>query len=283
VLTPADVRRLLAEHGLAPHKTLGQNFVVDPNTVRKIARDAGIRPGDHVVEIGPGLGSLTLALREAGATVTAVEIDAGMVRALTAVAGADAGVEVVHADAMAVDLVALVGDRPAKLVANLPYNVATPLVITALESHAFSELLVMVQKEVGQRWAASVGHPLYSSVSVKVSAMADAAVVAAVSRNVFYPVPNVDSVTVRLVPRPWQHPVDAATLFAVVDRGFGQRRKRLRNALATADAPPVDVEAALSRAGLDVGARAEELDLNAWVRLCAALTPPLLPPSSEGS
>ena len=283
MLTPAEVRRLLTEHGLAPHKTFGQNFVTDPNTVRKIVRDAGVATGDLVVEIGPGLGSLTLALREAGATVVAVEIDAGLVRALTTVVGDDPAVRIVHADAMALDLAELTGGRPAKLVANLPYNVATPLVVTALESGVFTELVVMVQKEVGQRWAARVGDRLYSAVSVKISLMAEATVVAPVSRHVFYPAPNVDSVTVRLVPRPWTHAVPRPALFAVVERGFGQRRKRLRNALATPQLPPPAVEAALLTAGLDAGARAEELDAEAWVRLSAALVPPLLPPRSTGS
>ena len=283
MLTPADVRRLLAEHGLAPHKTLGQNFVVDPNTVRKIVRDAGINAGDHVVEIGPGLGSLTLALRQAGATVTAVEIDAGMVRALSQVVGGDAGVRIVHADALATDFTELTEGRPAKLVANLPYNVATPLVFAALESLAFTDLLVMVQKEVGQRWAAVVGHPLYSGVSVKIAAFADAAVVAPVSRHVFHPPPNVDSVTVRLVPRPWGHAMAREHVFAVIERGFAQRRKRLRNALATPQTPPAAVEAALEQAGLNEAARAEELDVDGWLRLSEALAPPLLLPPTRDS
>ena len=271
MLTPADVQRLLAEHGLAPHKTLGQNFVVDPNTVRKVVRDAGVEPGDLVVEVGPGLGSLTLALREAGARVLAVEIDSGLVRALTEVVGEDEGVTVVHADALGVSYQDLVGGRRASLVANLPYNVATPIVITALESGAFEQLFVMVQKEVARRWAARVGDPLYSAVSVKVAALADAQVVASISRHAFRPVPNVDSATVRLRTRVWDLPVVRAELFPLVEAGFAQRRKRLRNSLAAADRPPARVEAALAAAGLPEGARAEELDVGQWAALSGAL------------
>lgn len=271
LLTPRDVRRLLAAHGLAPRKAHGQNFVVDPNTVRKVVRDAGVAAGDLVCEIGPGLGSLTLALRAAGARVVALEIDAGFLGALREVVGEDAGVEIVHGDALTCDFGALVGGRPAALVANLPYNIATPLVVRALESGAFDRLLVMVQREVGERWAAHVGRPQYGAVSVKIAAMAEVTVVARVSRAAFYPVPNVDSVTVRLVPTPWRHPVGREPLFRLVEAGFSQRRKRLRNALAPGFSPAA-VESALSAIGCDTGTRAEELDVAAWVRLAATLS-----------
>jgi 16S rRNA (adenine1518-N6/adenine1519-N6)-dimethyltransferase len=273
LLTPADVRRLLADHGLAPHKALGQNFVVDPNTVRKVVRAADLKPGDLVVEVGAGLGSLTLALRAAGARVVAVEVDAGMVRALGDVVGADPGVTVMHADALAIDFRALTGGQPAALVANLPYNVATPIVMTALVSGAFGDLLVMVQKEVGHRWVARVGDPLYAGVSVKVAALAEAALAGSVSRNAFYPVPKVDSVLVRLRPRAQPETGDRQSLFEVVDTAFRQRRKRLRNALARPQRPPASIEAALRTSGLGAGVRAEELDLDGFVRLTAALRP----------
>ncbi|MDQ3028812.1 MAG: 16S rRNA (adenine(1518)-N(6)/adenine(1519)-N(6))-dimethyltransferase RsmA [Actinomycetota bacterium] len=273
LLTPADVRRLLAEHGLAPHKALGQNFVVDPNTVRKVVRAAGVRPGDLVVEVGAGLGSLTIALRAAEARVIAVEVDAGMVRALGDVVGTDPGVTVLHADALAIDFAALTCGQPAALVANLPYNVATPIVMTALVSGAFGDLLVMVQKEVGQRWAARVGDPLYAGVSVKVAALAEACLAGSVSRNAFYPVPNVDSVLVRLRAKAQPETGERQSLFEVVDTGFRQRRKRLRNALASPQHPPASIEAALRTAGLDTGARAEELDLEGFVALTSALRP----------
>lgn len=272
---PGDVRRLLSEAGLAPRKAYGQNFVVDPNTVRKVVRDAGVEVDEPVVEIGPGVGSLTLALLEAGARVLAVEVDAGMVRLLADLFYDEPRVEVVHADALRVDWVEEVRrfspQRPPAMVANLPYNVATHLVMGALESQAFDRLHVMVQKEVGRRWAARPGDPDLGGVSTKMQALADVRVVARVPRTAFLPVPNVDSVTVSVRPRPWAHDLPRERVALLVDAGFAQRRKRLRNALASPSRPPAVVEGALTTAGLDPGARAEELDLDAWVRLAAAL------------
>ena len=270
-LTPRDVRRLLAEHALAPRKSSGQNFVVDPNTVRKIVRDAGVGPDDVVLEIGPGLGSLTIPLAGAARRVVAVEIDAGLVRALDEVLAGVDNVEVVHADALRVDLAALVDGGPARLVANLPYNVATPLVMQALAAgHAFGDLFVMVQREVGERWTAEVGDPLYSSVTVKVALVADAEIVADVPRNVFYPVPNVDSVTVRITRRADVDDASLGTVVSVVEAAFAQRRKTLRNTLSRiADRDAVD--RALARCGLAGNARPESLDAAAFQRLAAAL------------
>jgi 16S rRNA (adenine1518-N6/adenine1519-N6)-dimethyltransferase len=268
LLTPRRVRELLAAHGLAPSRRHGQNFVVDPNTVRKVVRDAGVRAGDLVVEIGPGLGSLTLALREAGAEVVAIEIDRGLVSALTGVV--DEGVRIIHADAMDVDYAELL-DRPARLVANLPYNVATPLLITTLETGRFSSAHVMVQREVGERWCAGPGSPRFGAVSVKVAALGEAAIVAPVSRAAFWPVPRVDSVTVAVRPYALDGDAGAAAarrrLFALVDAGFAQRRKRLRNSLSAGGWPPGDVERALIAIGRDDRARAEELGLDDWRRL----------------
>ncbi len=272
LLTPTEVRRLLSEHALAPSKRLGQHFVIDANTVRKLVRDAGVQPGDLVVEVGPGLGSLTLALRAAGARVVAVEVDAGLVRALNEVVGGDPLVQVVHADALEVDLAALAGrGERALLVANLPYNIATGVVLRALETEAFARIAVMVQREVGERWTARVGSGRYGAVSVKLAAFADVRLVGTVARTAFYPVPGVDSVTVVGDPHPWGRDVDRAAFLALVDEGFAQRRKRLRNALARPDRPPAAIEAALTAAGLSPGARAEELDLDAWVALARAL------------
>ncbi|CAN5126688.1 16S rRNA (adenine(1518)-N(6)/adenine(1519)-N(6))-dimethyltransferaseRsmA [soil metagenome] len=274
LLTPTDVRRLLSRYGLAPRKAHGQNFVVDANTVRKVVRHAEIVSGQTVWEIGPGLGSLTLALREAGALVVAVEIDAGMVAALREVISDDDGVAIVHADALTVDLAAILPDEPVPLVANLPYSTATALVLRALLSGRCARALVMVQKEVGQRWAATVGNASYSAVSVKLAALADITVVGPVSRRAFHPVPGVDSVTVRMLPRPWRHAVDREALFGLVQAGFAQRRKRLRNALAAGGHRPVDVEAALVAVARDPGSRAEELDLDAWAALAERLGRP---------
>lgn len=280
LLTPGDVRRLLAAHGVAPRKSRGQNFVVDPNTVRKVVRDAAVEPGNVVCEVGPGLGSLTLALREAGARVVAVEIDQGLARALREVVAGDEQVRIVEADALRVDLGAVTDEAarawgaehaPRLLVANLPYNVGTPILMDALATGAFRRLLVMVQKEVGQRWAARVGDELYGAVSVKVAAQADVRIAGQVSRGAFYPVPNVDSVTVRLEPRAWEWPVARGPLFRLVEAGFAQRRKRLRNSLSRAELPPLAVEEALARAGLNPGARAEELAVPQWVALAQEL------------
>lgn len=276
LLTPGRVRELLDDYGLAPSKRHGQNFVVDPNTVRKVVRDAQIHPGDLVVEVGPGLGSLTLALRAAGAEVLAIEIDRGLARALADVV--DDGVQIIHADAMNVDYVELL-DRPARMVANLPYNVATPLVITALESGRFSSVHVMVQREVGERWCARPGHRRFGAVSVKLAALGEATIVAPVSRSAFWPVPNVDSVTIAIRPYlvdsdvPGAHvaPGERGRLFALVDAGFAQRRKRLPNSLSAAGWAASDVERALVGIGRDPNVRAEELHLDEWRRLEALL------------
>lgn len=271
-LTPTEVRRLLREHGVAPRKAAGQNFVVDPNTVRRIVDASGVGPDDTVVEIGPGLGSLTIPLLDAVRRVVAIEIDAGLVRVLEDVVGDDPRLTLLHADALRTDLAAAVDGGPAKLVANLPYNVATPLVMHALEAGAaITEQYVMVQREVGERWAARVGDPLYSSVSVKVALTADARIDLHVPRAVFHPVPNVDSVMVRIRRRDdAPAPEVRARLAVVVDTAFAQRRKTLRNTLKTL-APADRLAEAFASAGIDPGARAETLTPDDFVRLTAAL------------
>jgi 16S rRNA (adenine1518-N6/adenine1519-N6)-dimethyltransferase len=267
-LSPRQVRDLLAEHGLSPSRALGQNFVADPNTVRRIARLAEVGEGDQVVEIGPGLGSLTVALAETGARVTAVELDRHLLPALRSVVE-PLGVQVVQGDAMRLDWDDLltssgVPGRPWALVANLPYNVATPLVLDLLAGvPAIEHMLVMVQREVAERLAAGPGSKAYGIPSVKVAYRARAEVVGRVPRTVFIPAPRVDSALVRLrrLPSP---PVDADPdrLFALVEAGFGQRRKMLRRSLAGL----VDA-AGFERAGVRPDARAEELDLDGWARL----------------
>ena len=271
-LSRRRVQDLLAAHGLRPSRALGQNFVADPNTVRRIARLAGVGPGDHVVEIGAGLGSLTLALAETGASVTAVELDRHLVPVLREVV-ADTGVRVVEGDARTLDWTELLaGADRWVLVANLPYNVATPLVIELLEGvPAIDRMLVMVQREVGERLAAGVGDEAYGAVSVKVDYWASAAVVGRVPATVFVPQPRVESVLVRIDRRP-SPPVDVDydALFTLVRGGFAHRRKMLRRALAGVVSP-----AAFEAAGIRPEARAEELDLAAWGRLarCVSSTP----------
>ncbi|HEY1829017.1 MAG TPA: 16S rRNA (adenine(1518)-N(6)/adenine(1519)-N(6))-dimethyltransferase RsmA [Acidimicrobiales bacterium] len=266
----ADIARLLSTHDLRPSRALGQNFVADPNTVRRIARLAEVGPGQPVLEIGAGLGSLTLALAETGADVVALERDRHLVPVLRSVVE-PVGVEVVEGDALTLDLGALLAahetDGSWSLVANLPYNVATPLVMRVLtEVPAVERLLVMVQREVGERMAAGVGDGAYGSVSVRVAYFATASVVGKVPAAVFIPQPRVESVLVRLVRRasPAVDPalVDYGRLAAVVKSGFAQRRKMLRRSLAGVVTPE-----AFERAGVRPDARAEELDVAAWGRL----------------
>jgi 16S rRNA (adenine1518-N6/adenine1519-N6)-dimethyltransferase len=272
-LTRRQVLALLDEHGLHPSRALGQNFVVDPNTVRRIARLAGVGPADRVVEIGAGLGCLTLALAETGASVTAIEIDRHLLPVLRATVEA-VDVRVVDGDAMRLDWDALLGDDgPWTLVANLPYNVATPLVADLLDTRPqIRRMLVMVQREVGERLAAGPGDDAYGAVSVKVRYWARAAVVGRVPPTVFLPRPNVDSALVAIERRPVPAVdpavVGPADLFALVRAGFAQRRKMLRRALVDVAGPE-----AFAAAGVDPEARAEELDVEAWGRLAAATLP----------
>ena len=274
LLTPTAARALLDRHGLAMRKRDGQHLLVDPNTVRRIVATARLAPDDVVLEIGPGIGSLTLALAGAVERVVAVEIDAGFVAALADVLADVDGVEVVHADALAIDLAELVDGGPARMVANLPYNIATALTIEGLASGAFSELFVMVQREVGERWAARPGEATYSGVSAKLGVLADVTVELTIPRSVFLPVPNVDSVMVRLVRRADSPDAAGFARFAtVIEAAFSQRRKTLRNTLRTL-AGPEAVEAAAALAGVDLSDRAEALAPEAFIRLAEALDGP---------
>ncbi len=274
----ADIHRLLAANGLRPSRALGQNFVADANTVRRIARLAGAGPGRPVVEVGAGLGSLTLALAETGAPVTAIEADNRLVPLLRAEVE-PLGVRVLAADALDLDWAGVVAAHPGPwaLVANLPYNVAVPIVVQVLEqAPRITSLLVMVQREVGERLAAGPGDGAYGAVSVKVAYWASASVVGRVPASVFVPRPRVESVLVRLDRRPigcdGEIPAAAGQagyerLFAVVRAGFGQRRKMLRRSLEGVVAP-----AAFADTGIPPTARAEELGLPEW-RGLAGWTP----------
>lgn len=270
LLTAADVRRLLTAHELAPRRREGQHFLTDPATLRAIVRDAAVRPGERVLEIGPGLGSLTLALREAGARVLAVEIDAGLVRACGEVVGDDPHVRLVHGDVLTLDLAELL-DEPVAVVANLPYHAATPMLLRLLGSQRMTRAHVLVQREVGERWAAGPAHPRFGAVSVKVAAHGRARLVRRVSRQSFHPVPGVDSVTVGVAPQPWSADVDRGAVLRLVEAGFAQRRKQLPRALAARGWAPATVAAALAEVDLPRDVRAERLDLDAWVRLARVL------------
>ena len=271
-LSRPQVAALLERAGRHPSRSLGQNFVVDPNTVRRIARLAGVGPGDRVVEIGAGLGSLTLALVETGAAVTAVEIDRHLVPLLRETVE-PAGVTVVEGDAMKLDWPALLGDDSWNLVANLPYNVATPLVADLLDGvPAIRRMLVMVQREVGERLAASAGEEAYGAVSVKAAYWATAKLVGRIGPTVFLPQPKVDSALVaidrRAVPAVDPAAVGPERLFAVVRTAFGQRRKMLRRSLAGVVSPEAFVAA-----GVAPESRPEELGVEAWGRLAAHPAP----------
>ena len=267
----AAIAQLLSAHGLHPSRALGQNFVADPNTVRRITRLAGVAADSRVLEIGAGLGSLTLALAETGAVVVAVETDRHLVPVLRSVVE-PVGVEVVEGDALALDLAALVAERGGgswHLVANLPYNVATPIVLRTLTKvPAVAHLLVMVQREVGERMAAGAGEDAYGAVSVRIAYFARAELVGRVPASVFVPRPRVESVLVRLerLPAPAVDPtlVTYERLDTVVRAGFAHRRKMLRRSLAGVVTP-----AAFERAGVRPDARAEELGVADWGRLAA--------------
>jgi 16S rRNA (adenine1518-N6/adenine1519-N6)-dimethyltransferase len=267
-LSRTQINEALDAHGLRPSRALGQNFVADANTVRRIARLAGVGPGDHVVEIGAGLGSLTLALLETGADVTAVEIDRHLLPLLRATVEPE-GAHVVEADATEIDWPATLAAAPSwTLVANLPYNIATPLVLDLLDGvPSIQHMLVMVQREAGERLAAHAGDDAYGIPSVKVAYWAQAEVVGRVGPNVFVPRPRVESVVVRITRRP--EPAvgaDAELLFTLVRTAFGQRRKMLRRSL---DGRVTAAQFVAARVAAD--ARPEELDVHAWGRLAGAV------------
>lgn len=315
LLGPAEIRALAEQAGIRPTKTLGQNFVLDGGTVRKIVRQADVVPGERVVEIGPGLGSLTLGLLEAGADVVAVEIDPvlgtllpetvrrhvpgidvdsvdlpdvvpGPGPAATGTRATDEltddpggpqvappSLTVVRGDAL--DVTALPGRPPTALVANLPYNVSVPVLLTFLERFPTLErVLVMVQAEVADRLAAPPGSRTYGVPSAKVAWYASARRTATVGRTVFWPAPNVDSALVRMDRRP--APSTTATreqVFAVVDAAFAQRRKMLRSALGTLAGGAEAASAAITAAGVDPQARGEALDITAFARVAEQLQP----------
>jgi 16S rRNA (adenine1518-N6/adenine1519-N6)-dimethyltransferase len=275
LLGPADIRRLAESLGIRPTKRLGQNFVVDANTVRRIVRTAELQSGDTVLEIGPGLGSLTLGLLSAAAHVVAVEVDRVLAGALAGtvhdrVPALDDRLTVVQADALQVR--DLPGPAPTALVANLPYNVAVPVVLRMLELvPSLKRGLVMVQAEVADRIAAAPGSRLYGVPSVKVAWWAHAARAGSVPRTVFWPVPNVDSALVRLVRRdPPETTAPREDVFAVVDAAFAQRRKSLRSALAGWAGSTTAADTLLRAAGVDPTLRGEALDVAAFARLAEA-------------
>ncbi|MFT4127514.1 MAG: 16S rRNA (adenine(1518)-N(6)/adenine(1519)-N(6))-dimethyltransferase RsmA [Gordonia sp. (in: high G+C Gram-positive bacteria)] len=279
LLGPAQIRRLAAELGVRPTKTLGQNFVHDANTVRRIVTSAGVGADDVVLEVGPGLGSLTLALLGAVARVIAVEIDPVLAARLPGTVaefapGRSADLDVIGADAMAVRAADLPA-APTALVANLPYNVAVPVLLHLMaECPSLTTALVMVQAEVADRLAAGPGSRVYGVPSVKARYFGAVTRAGAVGRTVFWPEPKVESGLVRIDRRD-TYPTDAATrdrVFAVIDAAFSQRRKTMRSALAGWAGSPAEAERRLRAAGIDPQIRGEKLDVDDYVRL-ATTTP----------
>jgi len=277
LLGAADVRTLAARLDLRPTKQRGQNFVIDGNTVRRIVRESGVGPEDVVVEVGPGLGSLTLALLEVAGRVVAIEVDDKLASLLpetiaTYAPGRADRFEVVLADAMRVTEVP--GPPPTALVANLPYNVSVPVLLHLLALLPSLERgLVMVQAEVADRLAAEPGSKVYGVPSVKAAWFADVRRAGAIGRNVFWPAPNVDSGLVAWTRRePPTTDVSRERVFAVVDAAFAQRRKALRGVLRSL-APSEAVDAALAAAGIDPLARGETLTIDDFVRIAEGLPP----------
>lgn len=277
LLGAAQIREIAAGLGIRPTKQWGQNFVVDGNTVERIVRVAGVVPDDVVVEVGPGLGSLTLALLPATQRVVAIEVDPTLAAALpdtvaTVAPDVSQRLLVVHADALQVS--ELPGPPPTALVANLPYNVSVPVVLRFLEFFPTIErILVMVQLEVAERLAAKPGSKVYGVPSVKAAWYADVRLAGQVSRSIFWPVPNVDSGLVSFTRR--EPPVTTASreeVFAVIDAAFAQRRKTLRAALAGWAGSAAEAERVLVAAGVDPIRRGETLDVAQFAAIAAART-----------
>lgn len=285
LLGAADIRRIAADAGISPTKKFGQNFVIDPGTVRRIVREAGVTADDHVLEVGPGLGSLTLAILETGATMTAVEIDPPVAERLPKTIAefmpdAVDRFRVVNRDALTVNpenLPDFKDDDSFTLVANLPYNVATPILLTLLERFDnLGTFLVMVQKEVADRLSEKPGSKIYGTPSVKLAWYGTAERVGVIGRNVFWPAPNVDSALVLFKRYPDGHTpaadnadgsvVNRETVFRLIDAAFGQRRKTLHAALKK-----IVPSEAFEKAGIDPTRRGETLTIDEFVALARAL------------
>lgn len=274
LLGGADIRQLADSLGVVPTKKLGQNFVTDPNTIRKIVASAKLSSNETVVEIGPGLGSLTLGLLEVADHVISVEIDAKMAAAIEATVAKRAPgkkFSLVTQDAMKV---AELPAHPTALVANLPYNISVPVLLHFIETFpSLQHGLVLVQSEVAHRLAAKPGSKVYGGPSVKLAWWADANLAGNVSRSIFWPIPNVDSSLVYFAKR--AHPMGSEDLrvktFALVDAAFSQRRKTLRQALAEFAGSPVEAESLLVKAGISPQLRGEQLEIHDFVKLAEAV------------
>lgn len=269
--TPAAVRRVIAAYGFHFRKSLGQNFLVDQNILAKIVQAAAVQPGDTVIEIGPGIGTLTQALAQAGAHVTAVEIDPLLVEILGRTMADYPQVQVVQGDALRIPLHTLLpGQTVCKVVANLPYYITSPLLLKLYEEPLPLNLaVVMVQREVAERIAATPGSKDYGALSANLAYYAEVETVTQAPHSVFFPPPNVDSIVIKLTSRPFPYPAARASIYSqVVRAAFGQRRKTLRNALRTL-CPQVD--AVLAHAQIDGSRRGETLTPQEFGRLSLAV------------
>jgi len=272
-VTPTLARDVLRRHGLHAKRSLGQNFLVDPNTARRIVRIADVRPDETILEIGPGIGSLTVELAAAAGRVVAVEIDERVAGALREVLDGASNVYVVEADAMTADLGALLPSG-GRVVANLPYNIATPLLMRVLDDvDVITGGLVMVQREVGERWVAAADAEGYGGTSVHVQLLADAKIEGDVPPTVFLPQPKVSSVLVSFSRRtvPAAGVADVAGFVRFVKDAFGHRRKTLRNSLVAAGRAAPAVEHALEAAEVDARLRPEQLDMTRLAAVFANL------------
>ena len=274
LLGGADIRQMADALGVVPTKKLGQNFVTDPNTIRKIVASAKLGENETVVEIGPGLGSLTLGLLEVADHVISVEIDAKMAAAIektVATRAVGRKFSLVTQDAMKVTELPA---NPTALVANLPYNISVPVLLHFIETFpSLRHGLVLVQTEVAQRLAAKPGSKVYGGPSAKLAWWADANMAGNVSRSIFWPIPNVDSSLVYFAKR--DEPMGSEDLrvktFAVIDGAFSQRRKTLRQALADLAGSPAEAEALLVKAGVSPQARGEQLVIDDFIKIAKAM------------
>lgn len=285
MLGPRDIRELADRLNIRPTKSLGQNFVIDANTVRRIVRSADVGKADIVLEVGPGLGSLTLGLAAAAAGVIAVEVDPVLANALPDTIAAHrpdlaSRVDVLEADALR--LARIDGVQPTALVANLPYNIAVPVLLHVLASFpTVSTALVMVQREVADRLAAEPGNKVYGIPSVKARWYGDVRSVGRVGPSVFWPAPRVDSGLVSVTRGPVRTTSSSRDeVFAVVDAAFAQRRKTLRAALSGWAGSPTRAEEILTAAGVDSGLRGEALTVDEFIRI-AEVGPRVVHPSSD--
>lgn len=272
LLGPVEIRELAAALGVTPTKRLGQNFVHDPNTVRRIVAAAELSPDDRVVEVGPGLGSLTLGLLDEAAHVTALEIDDRLAQQLGKTVelrapSAAHKLDIVHMDALKTSQRDVSGE-PTALVANLPYNVSVPVLLHLLaEFPSIRRVLVMVQKEVADRLAAKPGTKIYGVPSVKAAFYGEVSQAGTIGKHVFWPAPNIESGLVRIDVDPERDRSVRDKVFPLIDAAFAQRRKTLRSTLASVYGSAAEAEAALREAGIDPGLRGEKLGVEDFVRL----------------